>query len=92
MFRNAGYIKSIKGIVPSDMKLILSGGIDSHNIAAYREMGINGFIFGRSLVSIPYNEVALRENASRISKMITTSDHQYPHRNKVKDMGKNSLI
>ena len=80
------YVRSIKGIIPSDMKLILSGGIDSHNIAAYKEMGINGFIFGRSLVSIPYNEVALRGNASKISEMIKTFHHPSPDRSKDKAM------
>ena len=67
------YVKSIRAIIPSDMKLIISGGISPHNIPLYSQVGVDGFIFGRALVSTPYNQKDLRENAYQIWKAIQES-------------------
>ena len=57
-------VKSIRAVLPKDVKLIPVGGIGLHNMADYRQSGASGFGLGSALFSPGKSAEAVGESAS----------------------------
>jgi 2-dehydro-3-deoxyphosphogalactonate aldolase len=56
-------VKSMRAVLPKDVKLIPVGGIGLHNMAAYRQSGASGFGLGSALFAPGKSAEAVGESA-----------------------------
>jgi 2-dehydro-3-deoxyphosphogalactonate aldolase len=56
-------VKSMRAVLPTDMKLIPVGGIGIHNMADYRKSGASGFGIGSALFAPGKSAQAVGESA-----------------------------
>jgi 2-dehydro-3-deoxyphosphogalactonate aldolase len=61
-------VKSIRAVLPKDVKLIPVGGIGLHNIAEYRQSGASGFGLGSALFAPGKSAEAVGESARAFVK------------------------